>query len=149
MNIRNLIAVLFLVLLFNIVSTSNSFAKISNCLFEYQGKQYTGYSYYECNQDFDHFIYTQGNTSYVFDQTKDNQCVWKSSELKIFHLTSVPGGGNSDMHVTFQEETQPHCGVTILNKDQCGSSDTSNCTTIQKDTAIKACNAFLNACEGK
>jgi len=103
--------------------------------------------YYQCNKNFDHFLYTSGVTTHVFEQTSGNSCVWVSRTVPDFHLTSVPGGGNSDMHVTFQNGD--HCGVVMNDNNKCSSSDTSTCSSTQKNTAIKACEGFSLACDGQ
>ncbi len=105
-------------------------------------------TYYQCNKNFDHFLYTSGVTTHVFEQTSGNSCVWVSKTVTSFHLTSVPGGGNSDMHVTFQNDGS-HCGVVMNDNNKCSSSDTSICSSTEKDIAIQACEGFSLACDAQ
>jgi len=103
--------------------------------------------YYQCTVDFDHFLYTEGHTTHVFSQTSGNPCVWVSSTVPTFHLTSTPIG-QGELHVTFQN-TGDRCPVNINTGDQCSSAPDSRCTTQEKDIAINACIGFAVACSGR
>jgi hypothetical protein len=103
--------------------------------------------YYQCDVDFDHFLYTSGQTTHVFSQTATNPCVWVSSTVPTFHLTSTPIGAGQ-LHVTFQN-TGDRCPVNINTDDQCSSAPDSRCSTAEKDIAINACIGFAVACSGR
>jgi len=104
--------------------------------------------YYQCDADFREFIYTDRNQrSHVFEQTQNNPCVWFSSTVEAFHLTSTPiGQDSSSLHVTFQNNNR--CPVTIQGTN-CSSALDSRCSDAEKDIAIAACTGFAFACAAR
>jgi hypothetical protein len=114
---------------------------LSGCLIDGDSAQ----EFYQCDADFDNFVYTAGTTSHVFEQTENNLCVWVSSMVPDFHLTSTPIGEDStSLHVTFHQGNV-RCPV-IISGTECSSAPDSGCTDDQKDIAINACIGFAVAC---
>jgi len=119
-------------------------AVLSDCIINGESAQ----TYYQCDADFREFIYTDGNQrSHVFEQTPNNPCVWVSSTVGAFHLTSTPIGADpNSIHVTFQNNNR--CPVIILGTD-CSSAPDSRCAAGEKDIAIAACTGFAVACAAR
>lgn len=131
-----------------LLKAPTSSLRLSSCYLPEEEE--TALQYYQCNVDFDNFVYTSGQTSHVFEQQSNNPCVWVSRTVPTFHLTSVPKSWG-ELHVTFQTGGNSRCGVDIVHGVQCSinPSPLNSCTSSEANIAIDACTGFARACEGR